>query len=80
MMATERVAVFEGHHDRADCFMIFGWVWNMDRPDTVIKVEIYDGNILFSTRKPDIRMRVPALQYHILLSVMPIISNCHGCL
>jgi peptidoglycan/xylan/chitin deacetylase (PgdA/CDA1 family) len=42
---------FEGHHDRADCTIISGWAWDMNRPDTPIHVDIYDGSTLLATVK-----------------------------
>jgi asparagine synthase (glutamine-hydrolysing) len=45
--------VYEGTHDGADCNMISGWAWDMNRPDTPIYVDIYDGSTLLATLKAD---------------------------
>jgi hypothetical protein len=39
----------EGFIDVIQCSIIAGWVWDPKQPDTPVKVDIYDGNILLGT-------------------------------
>jgi glycosyltransferase involved in cell wall biosynthesis/SAM-dependent methyltransferase len=39
-------AVYEGYHDLADCEKVRGWVWDLNRPDVRINVDIFADNIL----------------------------------
>ncbi|MEW6208228.1 MAG: hypothetical protein AB1631_07665 [Acidobacteriota bacterium] len=41
-------AVYEGYHDEGDPRAIIGWVWDMNRPDRILDVEIYDGDDLIA--------------------------------
>jgi phospholipid N-methyltransferase len=45
--------VYEGNHDGADCNTISGWAWDMNKPDTPIYVDIYDGSTLLATLRAD---------------------------
>jgi hypothetical protein len=40
---------YEGYHDTTDCKWIVGWVWDMNRPDRPLNVEILDGDVLLDT-------------------------------
>ena len=44
---------FEGFHDATDCNAIAGWAWDSNRPNTVISVDIYSDNVLFTTIPAD---------------------------
>jgi hypothetical protein len=43
----------EGYHESADAVRITGWAWDRSRPDTPIKVDIYDGDRLLGTVTAD---------------------------
>ncbi len=40
---------YEGYLDKVDCDLISGWVYDRDRPDSPLDVEIYDDNVLLTT-------------------------------
>jgi hypothetical protein len=40
---------FEGFHDETDCRSIKGWVLDKLHPNQPVKVELYDGDLLFAT-------------------------------
>ena len=44
---------WEGYHDGADCNSIFGWLWDSNRPNTVVSVDIYSDNKLIATVAAD---------------------------
>jgi len=46
-------SAYEGCHDVADCNMIRGWAWDINRPDTPIYVDIYDNSTILATLKAD---------------------------
>ena len=37
-----------------DCTMVAGWVWDAKRPNTPLKVDIYDGDTLLGTATADL--------------------------
>lgn len=41
--------VYEGYHDTTDCKWVVGWVWDMNRPETPLNVEICDGETVIET-------------------------------
>lgn len=41
--------VYEGYHDTTDCKWVVGWVWDMNRPETPLNVEICDGETVTET-------------------------------
>jgi RHS repeat-associated protein len=40
---------YQGYFDGVDCNVISGWAWDANQPNTVINVDIYDGNTLIET-------------------------------
>jgi hypothetical protein len=40
---TKQSPVYEGHFDRLDCQMIWGWAYDASRPNDALEVEVYDG-------------------------------------
>ncbi|WP_128543080.1 putative Ig domain-containing protein [Larkinella soli] len=40
---------FDGYINGADCESFRGWVWNRDKPNTVVSVDILDGDNLLTT-------------------------------
>jgi hypothetical protein len=44
---------FEGTLDRADTTRVAGWVWDKNRPETPISVEIYEDDTLLATVTAD---------------------------
>jgi glycosyltransferase involved in cell wall biosynthesis/peptidoglycan/xylan/chitin deacetylase (PgdA/CDA1 family) len=53
---SNTASVYEGYLDRAGCNIISGWVWDMNRPNTPVYVEIYDnGNLLVILKADEFR-------------------------
>jgi hypothetical protein len=46
-------AGYEGFHDITNCVAILGWVRNSKKPNTPVKVDIYDNNTLLTTVTAD---------------------------
>ena len=44
---------YEGYHDITNCNAILAWVWDTDRPNDPVKLEVYDGNLLLATVTAD---------------------------
>ena len=61
---------FGGNLDGADCHVIAGWAWDVNRPNTSISVDIYDGTTLLGT--------VPANQYRADLVAAGIGNGVHA--
>lgn len=45
--------VYEGWHDCADCHTISGWAWDMNHPDSSVKVDIWADSALVTTVTAD---------------------------
>jgi hypothetical protein len=52
-LGAER-AFYEGFHEATDCSSIKGWAWDTARPDSPVRVEIYDGETLVDTVTADV--------------------------
>ena len=40
---------YEGFHDATNCQVIWGWVWDQNRPDAPLSVQISDGSTPLAT-------------------------------
>lgn len=52
--APKQCAIYEGYLDSADCHLITGWAWDVNKPDAPVDVEIYDGDALLDTASANI--------------------------
>jgi hypothetical protein len=48
-LATPGSRPFEGSFDKLEVVSLGGWAWDVSKPNTPIKVEIYDGTALLAT-------------------------------
>jgi hypothetical protein len=49
---------YQGALNSVDCDAIIGWVWDRNRPNTPIRVDIYDGKTLLATVDADMERPV----------------------
>lgn len=49
---------FQGALNSVDCDAIIGWAWDRNRPNTPIRVDIYDGDTLLTTVDADLERTV----------------------
>ena len=79
--AADPAPAYGSNLELVDCTTIAGWVWDGKRPNTPLKVDVYDGDALLGTAtadlaRKDLSIRVTVAGTNLQLSSSPKSLTC----